>query len=139
MQDWEELLSQAGYRVTEPRRLVMRLLLESTVPLSPQALFETGRALQPGLGLVTVYRTLALFEALGLVHRVHLQEDCHGYLPISPGHRHFLICQHCGGAVEFSGSEDLEGLIATIEAQTGYRVAGHLLQLIGLCPACQGK
>lgn len=137
MPTWEELLAQAGHRITEPRRQVMRLLLESAAPLSPQALFAAGRAQQLHLGMVTVYRTLELFESLGLVHRVHLKDGCHGYLPISPGHRHFLVCEQCGGAVEFPGSENLHELVETVEAQTGYRVAEHLLQLIGLCPACQ--
>lgn len=139
MSAWEESLAQAGYRVTEPRRAVMQLLLESGTPLSPQALFESGRARRHNLGLVTIYRTLELFEALGLVCRVHLKDGCHGYLAVSPGHHHFVICEQCGGAVEFPGGDDLRMLIADIETQTGYRVAEHLLQLIGLCPTCQTK
>ena len=139
MSVWEESLAQAGYRVTEPRRAVMQLLMESGTPLSPQALFESGRARCRNLGLVTIYRTLELFEALGLVCRVHLKDGCHGYLAVSSGHHHFVICKNCGGAVEFPGGDDLHMLIADIETQTGYRVAEHLLQLIGLCPACQAK
>lgn len=137
MLHWEKFLTQAGYRVTQPRLTVMRLLLESATPLSPQALFEVGRARKANLGLVTIYRALELFENLGLVCRVHLRDGCHGYLPASPGHRHFLICEQCGGAIEFPGGDDLQALITAIEAQTGYRVAEHLLQLVGLCPACQ--
>jgi len=136
---WKELLTQAGYRVTEPRCAVMQLLLDSGMPLSPQALFESSRTQRQNLGLVTIYRTLELFEALGLVCRVHLKDGCHGYLPVSPGHHHFVICEHCGVAVEFPGGDDLRMLIADIEAQTGYRVAEHLLQLIGLCPVCKAK
>lgn len=137
MSSWEASLAKAGYRLTAPRRLVMELLLESRIPLAPQTLFEMGRTRQPNLGLATVYRTLELFENLGLVHRVHLKDGCHGYVPTSPGHRHLVICEQCGGAVEFPGSEDLPELIAAVETQTGYRVAAHLLQLLGLCPACQ--
>ncbi|MBN1922353.1 MAG: transcriptional repressor [Anaerolineae bacterium] len=139
MSAWEELLAQAGHRVTEPRRLVMQLLLASETPLSPQTLFESARVQHHNLGLVTIYRTLELFESLGLVCRVHLKDGCHGYLAVSPGHHHFVICERCGGSVEFPGGDDLRALIADIEARTGYRIEEHLLQLLGLCPNCQGK
>lgn len=115
----------------------MQLLSQSAVPLSPQALFVESCAQRTNLGLVTIYRTLELFEDLGLACRVHLKDGCHGYLPALPGHRHFLICQRCGGAVEFPGGDDLLHLIADIEASTGYRVNEHLLQLVGLCPTCR--
>jgi Fe2+ or Zn2+ uptake regulation protein len=48
-----------------------------------------------------------------------------------------LICEVCGRAVEFSGTDDLNALIERVEVGTGYRVDGHLLQLFGLCPDCQ--
>jgi Fe2+ or Zn2+ uptake regulation protein len=92
--------------------------------------------LQPTLGLASVYRALDLLEELSLVRRVHQEDGCHGYVPASPGHQHAIICRACGQTVEFPGSEDLEELVARVQQQTGYRVEDHLLQLIGLCPAC---
>jgi Fur family transcriptional regulator, ferric uptake regulator len=86
--------------------------------------------------LVTVYRTLDLYDELGLVSRVHLPEGCHGYVATTPGHRHVLVCQRCGRSVEFPGREDLDALVADLERQTGYQVCGHLLQLFGVCPEC---
>lgn len=134
--EWEERLSAAGYRLTAARRAVMQVLLLATAPLSPQELHTRGRAIHPALGLVSVYRTLDLLEELELVRRVHLADGCHGYLPASPGHRHALLCRGCGQAVEFPGSEDLSALIAEVQRSTGYQIEEHLLQLIGLCPAC---
>ena len=79
-----------------------------------------------------------LLSELNLVHRVHREDGCHGYLLASPGHRHVLICQDCGRAVEFPGEDDIHALIQRVEAGTGYKVQDHLLQLFGLCPNCQG-
>ncbi len=138
MEPWRERLAAAGSRVTRPRQVVMQVLEEAGEPLSPQKVLERGRRMYPALGLVTVYRTLALFANLGLVRRVHGEGECHGYVPASPGHCHAVVCRTCGRAVEFAGSEDLEGLIARVEAETGYRVDGHLLQLFGFCAECQG-
>jgi len=122
--EWEQSLTDAGCRVTAPRRAVMQVLQEARVPLLPQDILTQGRREHGKLVLVTVYRTLALLEQLNLVRRVHRKDGCHGYLLASPGHRHALICQGCGE-------------IAWVEAKTGYQVADHLLQLFGLCPDCR--
>lgn len=115
----------------------MQVLTRTDVPLSPQEIFEQARKVHRRLGLVSVYRTLDLFSELALVRRAHREDGCHGYLLASPGHRHALICRRCGRAVEFPGEDDLGTLIGRVEAETGYRVDGHLLQLFGVCPDCQ--
>lgn len=137
MTEWEQSLADAGCRITAPRRAVMQVLLAASTPLSPQEILEHGRQIHRKLGLVTVYRTVDLLAEMNLVRRIHCEDGCHGYLPASPGHRHALICQHCNGAIEFPGGDGIHALIGQVEAQTGYRVDDHLLQLFGLCPACQ--
>ena len=137
MASWEETLSQAGHRITVPRRAVMEVLMAAQAPLSPQEICVRGQAYHDSLGLVTVYRTLELFERFNLARRVHLREGCHGYLATSPGHRHTILCRACGRSMEFVGQDDLVDLIARVEERTGYEVRDHLLQLFGLCPECR--
>lgn len=137
--EWKQRLSSAGCRITAPRRAVMAVLHEADSPLSPQEIFERAGALHPALGLTTVYRTMALLTELGAVRRVHRSNGCHGYVATSPGHRHHVICDMCGRAVEFPGSEDLTALIHQVERSTAYRVDEHLLQLFGTCADCQGR
>ncbi len=134
---WVDVLGREGHRITRSRRAVMEVLADAQAPLSPQMICERGRKRHPSLGLVTVYRTLDLFEDLGLVMRVHHGAGCHGYVLSSPGHRHVVLCDGCGRAEEFVGADDLDGLIDRVEGHTGYRIDGHLLQLAGLCPVCQ--
>jgi Fur family ferric uptake transcriptional regulator len=135
--EWEQVLVDAGCRITAPRRAVMQTLQQAYAPIMPQEILEQGRRLHCKLGLVTVYRTLALLAELNLVRRVHGENGCHGYVLASPGHRHTLICQGCERAVEFRGKDDMHTLINRVEAETGYQVDDHLLQLFGLCPECQ--
>jgi len=137
MVEWEVCLSEAGYRITASRRAVMAVLIQDNAPLSPQEILEQARAVHAGLGLVTVYRTLNLLTDLDLVRRIHREDDCHGYVLASPGHHHAVVCRSCGRAVEFTGENDIDTLIAQVEARTGYQVDDHLLQLSGLCPRCQ--
>ncbi len=139
MMEWEQRLAAAGCRITVSRRAVMQVLEQADSPLSPLEILERAQAVHRKLGLVTVYRMLNLLTELNLLRRVHHEDGCHGYLLASLGHHHALICQCCGRAVEFSGGDDLGTLVEQVEAKTGYRVDDHLLQLFGLCPACQVK
>ena len=139
MQDWEQQLAAAGYRVTAPRRAVIAVLAQASSPLLPQEILERARSRHYDLGLVTVYRTLNVLAGLDLVRRVHRQDGCHGYLPASPGHHHAVICRGCGEAAEFPGADDIERLVEQVEVRTGYAISGHLLQLYGLCPNCSRK
>lgn len=134
---WEEVLAKNGYRLTAPRRAILLVLQRATQPLTPEEILVQARELHPSVGLVTVYRTLDLLGALDLVRCAHREKACHGFLPATQGHHHVIICQNCHRALEFPGDEDLEGLFRRIEERTGYRVCDHLLQLAGLCPACQ--
>lgn len=131
-----EALSKEGYRITQPRRAVIRVLLNDIGYASPPEIREWAREHYPGIGLVTVYRTLDLLSRLGFVRRIHTEEGCHGRASVRLGHRHYLICQQCTTAVEFEGC-DLSSFLARVSSETGYLIKEHLLELVGLCPECR--
>ncbi len=137
--NFQEALNQEGLRLTHPRKVVMSILEDSSVPLSPQTIFQCAVEEHEDIGLVSVYRTLEVLSDMGLVRRVHGRDDCHSYVLASPGHHHHLVCRECEKAVEFSGAEDLASLMDRIERKTGFKVDGHLLQLYGLCPECRER
>jgi len=135
--DWQTFLSKAGYRLSEPRKRIMKLMEMADKPLNPLAIHRLLREQGVHLGLVSVYRTLELFFSLGLISQVFQPDGLVGYLPVSFGHHHFIVCQNCHKAVEFLGSEDMQELIQRIHTETHYQVRDHLLQFYGLCPECQ--
>lgn len=150
------LLTRAGYSNTRARRAVLDALTAATGPVTPAGLLDAARGHHPALGLVTVYRTLEILETLALVRKLHLAEGCHSYVlstcGVTPakgpgegdgpgrenGHAHHVICQQCHRAVEFAGC-DIEAVVASVQAQTGFAVQDHWLEMFGLCPACQEK
>lgn len=134
--EWLERLQANGYRLTEPLRHIVETLVSSPRALGPIEIYDLVRTRYPNLGLVTVYRTLEKLEALGLIQRVHQDDGCHRYLRATQGHQHLLVCTRCGRVVYFAG-DDLSPLIQRTEAETGYTIEDHWLQLYGLCPACQ--
>lgn len=133
----QDTLNQRGLRLTQPRRVVMKILESTSTPLSPQTIYQTSQVNGDDIGLVTVYRTLDLLLELNLVRRVHGQGECLGFVCASPGHYHHLVCRECGKAIEFDGAHDLSNLLNRIQKQTNFIIDGHLLQLQGICPDCQ--
>jgi Fur family ferric uptake transcriptional regulator len=133
---WLETLLESGYRITAPRRLIVEIMASSPRALSPLEVYDIGRKEYPGLGLVTVYRTLEKLEELKLLQRVHHPAGCNMYLRAAQGHEHFLLCTSCGQAEYFHG-DDLSTLMQTIAKRSGFKIQGHWLQLYGLCSTCQ--
>jgi Fur family ferric uptake transcriptional regulator len=136
VEEMTQALRQAGYRLTQPRLAVLQVLQENNGYLSPTEIHELGRVIYPSLGLVTVYRTLEMLDELGLARRVHGQGNCHGYARVNNARGHYLVCHQCGQVTEFP-CEGMEGVIEAVQRRSGFTVEEHLLELVGLCPACQ--
>lgn len=133
---WLKALQEHGYRLTDARRAVVEIVALAWRALTPLEVFDQARAKYPDLGLVTVYRTLEKLEELHLIQRVHQPEGCQAFITASQGHQHLLLCQNCGQVMFFEG-DDLDTLLASIAAKTGYAIREHWLQLFGLCRNCQ--
>lgn len=135
-EEWLRKLQEAGYRLTGPRRWLVETLVNSQRALSPLEIYDAARRAHPGLGLVTIYRTLEKLEELALIQRVHQPDGCHMYLRAAAGHVHLLLCTSCQRAEYFNG-DDLEMLVRAIAQRTGFRIDEHWLQFNGLCADCQ--
>ena len=78
-------MTQAGYRISKPRKQVMQLLENTQTPQTALAIYEKLKAQGERASLVSVYRTLELFASLGLISMVYEPEGSLGYLPASAG------------------------------------------------------
>lgn len=129
-------LRQHGYKLTPQRRVVIRTIVSSQDHLTPAAMYKKVHQEHPNIGLVTIYRTLGILAKLGLICELHAGGSCHSYAISAPGHHHHLICSNCGTVVDFTGY-NLSRLEQRLSLETGFKVADHLLEFIGLCQACQ--
>src|SRR3990167_5685719 len=75
----EDALAQAlagrGYKLTRPRRAVLRVIARATTSLSPAEIFALARKVYPRTGLVTVYRTLEVLTERSEEHTSELQSQ----------------------------------------------------------------
>jgi Fur family ferric uptake transcriptional regulator len=131
------ILRQRGYKLTPQRRAVIAAIAQSRDHLTPAEIHDRVRQEHPGIGLVTIYRTLDILAALGLICEVHSGGNCRSYLMRRPReHHHHLICSDCGTVADFTGC-DLSELQYRLSARTGFQIEGHLLEFSGLCRSCQ--
>ena len=129
-------LRQYGYKLTPQRWVVIRTIISSQDHLTPAAMYKKVHQEHPNIGLVTIYRTLGILAKLGLICELHAGGSCRSYAISAPGRHHHLICSNCGTVVDFTGY-DLSRLEQRLSMETGFKVADHLLEFIGLCQACQ--
>ena len=131
------LLRRWGYKITPQRRAILRVIVDSQEHLTPADIYERAHKEHPGIGLVTVYRTLDMLDELGLICEVHAKDGRRSYLLTRPSeHHHHLICSDCGKVVDFTGCR-LGELEKRLSRETGFEVESHLLEFIGCCPSCQ--
>ncbi len=133
----DRLRREAG-RVTRSRRVVLEALGRLQRPSTPRQIAEAVGGER--CDLVTVYRSLKLFERLGLVQRIELgdglarfeiaDDDVHGH------HHHHLVCRECNRIVrlEMCILADVE---RALSRRYGYAEIGHRLEFFGTCPDCQ--
>ncbi len=131
---WLDAIRQSGYRLTKPIEAIVETVVQHDRPLSPAEVYDLARAQYPHLGRMTVYRTLEKMEDLGLIQRIH--EGCHTYVPAAAESGYLLICEQCG-TTEYAHDDDIARLVARIAGQRGFQAHSHLLQIFGLCAACQ--
>jgi Fe2+ or Zn2+ uptake regulation protein len=137
LDQWITTLTESGFRVTQPRLLVMEIILSSPSPLTPQNIFQQTLDMVDSPGIASVYRTIDMLDDLGLIQQIHQPDGCHGIWPAVEGHKHLVLCRECGLMQEVEGNENITEYIQRIEKETGYQVDEHWLQLFGACQGCK--
>jgi Fur family ferric uptake transcriptional regulator len=133
--DVRELLEARGLRPTSQRLAVLRVLATEPDDATAQELHTRLRAAGEGVGLATVYRTLALLTEHGVVDTLmhHPGEVC--YRLCGQGHHHHLVCRECHRVVEIDGC-DLDEWLGKVAEEHGFALEAHTIEVTGVCPAC---
>jgi Fur family transcriptional regulator, ferric uptake regulator len=130
-------LSDRNLPATAQRLAVATVVLDAADHVSAEDVAQRVARHGVGVGLATIYRTLDLLVASGLVAQRDFGEGFHRYEPVSPGqvHQH-CICTACGRVMEFS-NDRLERMIALLAEEVEFRPHHHHLEVFGLCRDCQ--
>jgi Fur family ferric uptake transcriptional regulator len=129
--DVEALCADKGLRITEQRRVIARVLSEAEDHPDVEALHLRAAAIDPGISIATVYRTVRLFEDAGLLERQDFGDGRARYEAAAETHHDHLIDVESGKVIEFVDAE-LEALQKRIAEKLGFRLVDHRMELYGV-------
>ena len=129
--DIEALCAEKGLRITEQRRVIARVLSEAEDHPDVEALHARAVAIDPGISIATVYRTVRLFEEAGILERHDFGDGRARYEAAAEAHHDHLIDVETGRVIEFVDPE-LEALQKIIAEKLGFRLVDHRMELYGV-------
>ena len=129
--DIEALCADKGLRITEQRRVIARVLSEAEDHPDVEALHARAAAIDPGISIATVYRTVRLFEDSGILERHDFGDGRARYEAAAEAHHDHLIDVESGRVIEFVDAE-LEELQRRIAEKLGFRLVDHRMELYGV-------
>lgn len=129
--DIEALCAEKGLRITEQRRVIARVLSDAEDHPDVELLHQRSAAIDPGISIATVYRTVRLFEDAGILERHDFGDGRARYEAAAESHHDHLIDVETGRVIEFVDPE-LEDLQRRIAEKLGFRLVDHRLELYGV-------
>ena len=129
--DVEALSAEKGLRSTEQRRVIAQVLSDAEDHPDVEKLHARAAAIDPGISIATVYRTVRLFEEAGILERHDFGDGRARYEAAPESHHDHLIDVETGNVIEFVDPE-LEQLQKMIAAKLGFRLVDHRMELYGV-------
>ena len=127
-------LKKERYRITEPRKALLKLLIESDKPLSAEELHQ--KLGSQDYDLVTVYRNLDTFDSAKIATKIPTESGKFLYeLNAEEHHHHHIICHKCHRAEKLDSCEIAK--LETLAAKLGFTEVTHVLELYGICENCR--
>ncbi len=124
-------------RMTNQRRLILEKVKKAGTHPDAHEVYEMVRARMPRISLGTVYRNLETLSEQGLIKRIEAAGTQRRYDGQVEHHYH-VRCSRCG-RLDDVHIKPVTGLEQKAESSSGFKVDGHRLEFLGLCPECRKK
>jgi Fur family ferric uptake transcriptional regulator len=133
-QKFETTLKNHGQSLTAARSTVFKALQNN----EPQSMADLAKACLGEIDRTSIYRTVALFERLGIVkklpvgwkYKLELSDDFQR-------HHHHLTCLNCGRVIALPEDRQLEAKLHSLAGQHDFVMKDHVLEIQGLCADCR--
>jgi len=117
-----------GLRLTGQRRVVVKVLLQSTDHPDALELHRRVTKIDPRISLSTIYRTLNVLEAKGVLEKHNFGDGPARFEAVDQEHHDHLIDVTTGKVLEFR-SDEIERLQQQIAQQHGFEIISHKLEI----------
>lgn len=137
---YREILSRNNIKNTKQRKKILLELMQSSSHLMAEEIYQ--RVKNDKIGLATVYRSLKLFERLGIVKEIPMDGVKYYELKIyskKPLHIHFK-CSNCNVIIDIDDADinlDYIKLNQKVEMKRELEVNDVNITLLGLCKKCR--
>ncbi|MFS8501627.1 MAG: Fur family transcriptional regulator [Caldicoprobacter sp.] len=136
----KEILQEKGYKLTPQRRATLEVIMNNKGKhMSTEEIYFRVKKICPEIGLATVYRTMLLFEELGILYKHNFDDGKNRYELSTMNedhHHHHLLCLSCGQVIEVE--EDLlDALEEKIEEKHKFKIVNHNVKFFGYCSRCR--
>ena len=127
----EEKCKQKGIKLTDQRKLIAQVMSNSHDHPDVDELYKRVSKIDSKISIATVYRTVKLFEEIGILTKHDFRGGKARYEELPESHHDHLIDIKSGEIVEFV-DEDIEKLQNTVAEKLGYQLVDHKLELYGI-------
>ena len=127
----EQLCMDHGMKMTGQRRVIAQVLSASDDHPDVEEVHRRASAQDTRISIATVYRTVRLFEEVGIIERHDFGDGRARYEETTDHHHDHLINVHTGEVIEFENPE-IEALQEAIARKHGMKLVGHRLELFAM-------
>jgi Fur family ferric uptake transcriptional regulator len=120
-----------GVKLTDQRKIIAQVMSESKDHPDVDELYNRVSKIDPKISIATVYRTVKLFEELGILTKHEFKGGKARYEELNEGHHDHLIDIKSGEIIEFI-DEEIENLQKKVAEKYGYTLVDHKLELYGV-------
>jgi Fur family ferric uptake transcriptional regulator len=130
------LFRERKLNLSYPRLLIYQELSDASGSLSPLEIYQNLLKKKKKIGLTSIYRSLELFESLGMVFKIVNGSSVRYKLCELENHHHHIVCKTCGNVVELDFC-DISDWSRKVTESTGFQVVDHQLNFYGFCKSCK--
>ena len=120
-----------GVKLTDQRKIIAQVMSDSNDHPDVDELYKRVSKIDSKISIATVYRTVKLFEEVGILAKHDFKGGKARYEELSEGHHDHLIDVKTGEIIEFV-DEDIEKLQKKVAEKYGYDLVDHKLELYGV-------
>lgn len=137
LEQLKHLCNEAGIKLTHQRLEIFKELMSCSDHPSAERLHRRLQRKLSTIAIDTVYRTLATFDELGLVKKLHVMNERTLFDTNVDIHHHF-ICTRCKEVTDISWSEFDDTILPEVVEDMGVIQSRHL-EIHGVCNRCLEK
>lgn len=137
--DIKKIFEKNNQKYTKQREIIFKALKESSPKhVTPEELFSIVREKNKQVGIATIYRTLNIFDELGIVNKQEFTDNAYTYelIDSSNSHHDHIICTNCGKIIE-DECISTNQLKKELKQRYDFDLNYYSLRIYGTCSECQ--